>query len=150
MRLTIIRSDACVYVDGIPYAALSMSSVPLTVHALQWFDVGGWIEYNDGAPNEEIQTLPTWAETCVQEWQAAGYAHNNPPPPTPEELLASCKEEAKGRLADTDYSELPDVKAILVNSAEFTTYRTQIRDLYLNPVEHPVWPIQPKAVWATN
>jgi hypothetical protein len=75
-----------------------------------------------------------------------------PPPPTPptdDELKAMCKAEAKTRLENTDYSQLPDVDARLANSAEFTTYRNQVRDLYLNPQAHPVWPTPPTAVWNT-
>lgn len=148
MRVTIIRVDAAVYKDGVCYLNLDVSSVPLNVHALQWYDTFGHIEYVD-APNMEITELPDWANVCLAEWDAANYAHNNPPLPTTEELLSICKAKARNKLELTDYSELPDVAAILVNKDEFTTYRTQIRELFLNPVVDPVWPPEPKAVWAT-
>jgi hypothetical protein len=150
MRLTIIRSDGAVYVDSVAYLLLDMSSVPVNVHALQWFDVSGWIEFVDSTPNQNITELPSWANVCIAEWEAADYAQKHPPAPTPDELLASCKAEAKQRLEDTDYSELPDVKAILLNSSEFTEYRTQVRSIYLNPITDPVWPPVPKAQWAAT
>jgi hypothetical protein len=150
MRLTIIPSDKAVYKDGVSYFPLDMSSVPLDVHALQWVDVDGWIEFKDEKPNQNITELPDWANICAQEWDVADYAAKHPPAPTPEELLQECKFEAKQRLEATDYSELPDVKAVLVNSSEFTTYRAQIRELYLNPVVDPVWPTVPKAQWAVG
>lgn len=150
MRLTIIPADKAVYIDNVVYSPLLMESVPLNVHALQWFDVNGWIEFNDGSANEEITILPEWATTCIQEWEVANYEHEHPPPPTPEELIYNCKMTALGKLYQTDYSELPDVKAILINAAEFTVYRAQIRSLYLNPVADPVWPVLPHAQWAVE
>jgi hypothetical protein len=147
MRLTIIRSDAAVYVDSVSYSQLDISSVPQNVHALQWFDSTGWIEFNNGAANQEIAELPSWANACLQVWQAADYAAKNPPAPTPEELIQKCKDEARIRLLDTDYSELQDVKAILLNGQDFIAYRAAVRHLYLNPVVDPVWPAEPKAQW---
>lgn len=150
MRLTIIPIDAAVYKDEVVYTRLDMSSVPSDVHALQWFGADGWIEFTDGRANEAINALPAWADVCVQEWDAADYAHKNPPAPTPEELLQQCKTEALRRLNETDYAELADVKTVLLNAEEFTAYRTQVRGLYLNPVVDPVWPAVPKAQWATS
>lgn len=80
------------------------------------------------------------------------------PKPTQEELdtlyasmeaqapLDACKAEAKQRLADTDWSVLPDV--VVKNKLEFETYRSQIRALVLNPVADPVWPTEPQPVWS--
>ena len=59
--------------------------------------------------------------------------------------LDACKAEAKQRLADTDWSVLPDV--VVKNKLEFETYRSQIRALVLNPVADPVWPTEPQPVW---
>lgn len=58
----------------------------------------------------------------------------------------ACKAEAKQRLADTDWSVLPDVG--LSNKADFETYRSQVRALVLNPVANPVWPTEPQPVWS--
>lgn len=80
MRLTIIPIDGYVNVDGdMKFAPLDLSTcgVPLNVHALQWYDTRGWIEFEDSTdpfipkpPNEDITALPTWAESCVAVWQA--------------------------------------------------------------------------------
>lgn len=56
-----------------------------------------------------------------------------------------CKEEAKFRLVKVDWAALPDVP--LANKEEFETYRATLRDLIINPVENPVYPEEPKAVW---
>ena len=79
MRLTITPSDFTVYIGGVPYFPLDMSSVPSNVHALQWFDTSGWIEYTN-APNENITELPSWAITCVEEWEVADYRRKHPAP----------------------------------------------------------------------
>lgn len=73
---------------------------------------------------------------------------NWPPAPTDQQLKDACVAEAKFRLENTDYSQLPDVAARLTNAADFTAYRAQVRNLLLNPVANPTWPAQPTAVWS--
>lgn len=88
MRLTIIVVDNAVYVDGECRAPLELSqcNIPSNVHAVQWFDTKGWIEFNDdGDPftpipaNEYIEVLPEWVSAAVTLWQ-------NWTPPAPPEL----------------------------------------------------------------
>lgn len=76
MRLTIIPVDNTVYVDSIPKNNLDLSGcgVPDNVHALQWFENIGWIEFKQPDPflppypNQSIATLPEWATACYQVW----------------------------------------------------------------------------------
>lgn len=92
MKLTIIPDDSFVSVDGDgSHRPLDISTcgIPSEVHALQWFDTRGWIEFDDQAdpfapkpPNQEITALPAWAEECVLVW--AQWTPPAPPPP-PEE-----------------------------------------------------------------
>ena len=60
--------------------------------------------------------------------------------------LEACKREAKQRIADTDWSVLPDVN--LTNKADFEAYRATLRGLILTPVADPQWPTEPEPVWA--
>ena len=70
MRLTIIKDDGSVYKDGNSYSGLTLPSVPSDVHALQWNGATGWIEFVDSVkPNEDITSLPTWADDSLAEWQ---------------------------------------------------------------------------------
>jgi hypothetical protein len=69
MKLTIIPIDGAVYKDGISYSGLDLSIVPANVHALQWDEVAGWIEFKDPVPNEEITSLPAWANACLAKWE---------------------------------------------------------------------------------
>lgn len=70
MKITIIPSDKAVYKDGISYSNLTLSNIPTDVHALQWNNDAGWIEYkNHVKPNETISSLPQWANDALNVWQ---------------------------------------------------------------------------------
>ena len=67
MKLTIIPADGSVGEDGKFYNDLNLSScgIPADVHALQWENVAGWIEFKDPVPNQPITELPAWANCCM-------------------------------------------------------------------------------------
>lgn len=76
MKITIIPVDGAVYKDGYLYSRLDLSVVPSNVHALQWKDTAGWIEFvndTDGTKpqNEPITELPDWANACLVKWDEA-------------------------------------------------------------------------------
>jgi hypothetical protein len=58
-----------------------------------------------------------------------------------------CKDKAKSLLANSDWSTLPDVQTQLSNYNDFVAYRSQLRELVINPVENPVFPSEPEAKW---
>lgn len=72
-RLTIIPIDNAVYMDAGVQLNLDFSDcgIPEDVHALQWLNGSGWIEYIDDSPNMNITEIPTWAVNCVNKWQTA-------------------------------------------------------------------------------
>ena len=73
MKLTIIPSDGAIYKDGVVYSGLDLSNVPSNVHALQWYETEGEIEFR-GKPkpqNEIIFELPVWANDCLNKWNEA-------------------------------------------------------------------------------
>lgn len=64
----------------------------------------------------------------------------------------NCKDQASKLLYETDWTTIPDVadssqKPYLKNQAEFISWRSQIRQLAVNPVVDPVFPPTPEAVW---
>lgn len=72
MKITIIPSDKAVYKDNLSYSDLTLSGIPADVHALQWDNNAGWIEYNNQVkPNEPISALPQWANEALTVWQQA-------------------------------------------------------------------------------
>lgn len=64
---------------------------------------------------------------------------------TAEEPFEVCKAEAKKRIANTDWSVLPDVS--ISNRAEFESYRAALRALIITPVASPSYPTEPQPVW---
>jgi hypothetical protein len=155
VRLTIIPVDKNVGIDDVNYLGLDLSTcaIPSDVHALQWLDTAGWIEFVGGVPNEDITVLPDWANCCIGLWQTADYdAHHpaDPLPPTAEEN----KQTASGLLYDTDWTTIPDVSdptrsnPYLSNVQDFVTYRNAVRQYAVYPVAGFIdWPIVPTAVW---
>jgi hypothetical protein len=81
MRLTIIPIDKKVGVNNFYYGNLDLSScsIPANIHALQWYETEGEIEFVNNADrtkpqNELITQLPEWANACVDKWNEAKVA----------------------------------------------------------------------------
>jgi hypothetical protein len=156
MKLTIIPIDGAVYKDNVAYSGLDLSScgIPLDIHALQWVEAAGWLEFNDDKPNEDISSLPEWAVNCVAVWGQADNAAKNPPPPPPPTADENVQ-IASGLLYETDWTTIPDVSdptksnPYLTNSSEFLTYRNQVRQYIITPVAGTInWPVKPTAQWS--
>ena len=58
----------------------------------------------------------------------------------------NCKDQAKQLIASSDWSVLPDVN--ITNKLEFENYRSQLRNLIINPVEDPIFPLEPNPIWS--
>ena len=58
----------------------------------------------------------------------------------------NCKDQAKQLITLSDWSVLPDVN--ISNKSEFESYRTQLRNLIINPVENPIFPVEPNPIWS--
>jgi len=72
MKLTIIKNDGAVYKDSVSYDNLSLPTIPSDVHALQWNESTGHIEFVDNVKaNEAITELPSWANDALTAWQNA-------------------------------------------------------------------------------
>ena len=72
MKLTIIKDDGAVYKDNKSYLKLSLPTIPNDVHALQWNESTGHIEFVDNVKaNEAITELPSWANDALTAWQTA-------------------------------------------------------------------------------
>lgn len=91
MRVTIIPEDGFVSVDGEGYSDLDLSFMAPDVHAVQWYDTEGEVEYQDArgraTHNEEITDL-TLYQPALDAWQAAKDAaalEPTEPPPVEEQ-----------------------------------------------------------------
>jgi hypothetical protein len=160
MKLSIIPVDGSVAIDNKIYNNLDLIScnIPEDVHALQWDEIAGWIEFNSPlTQNETITTLPPWAFLCIDKWDEA----NNPPaPPVPDPLPPTAqqnKQTAMFKLQNTDWTTIPDVSdptksnPYLSNVADFVVYRNAVRQYAINPIEGYInWPVAPQENWATT
>jgi len=153
MKLTIIPADGSVGEDGKFYNDLNLSScsIPADVHALQWQDTAGWIEFNTPIENQPITELPAWANCCMTKWTEA----NTPVPPSPPTAEQN-KNTAVGKLQATDWTTIPDVgdptksNPYLSNVQDFVVYRNAVRQYAINPVAGDInWPVLPQEVWTT-
>jgi hypothetical protein len=59
---------------------------------------------------------------------------------------SECESNAKELISKCDWSVLPDVK--LQNKSDFENYRSILRNLILNPIEDPIFPIEPTPIWS--
>ncbi len=154
MKLSIIRSDGVVVIDGVAYSKLDMSTIDEAIHAVQWNGDRGEVEFSETSEGEKpanqfIDNLD-YFQGVIAAWQTAHDAAQAPPaPPTDNELIADCEQRAKQLLAETDWSQLPDVASALTNKSAFDSYRAAVRVYALAPVANPVWPDRPTAVWAS-
>ena len=155
MRLTIIPSSKYIAVDGEGLLKIQqdLSWIPSNVHAVQWYDTWGEIEYDDGSLNERIEELGIF-EQAVEDY-------NNEKQRIQDELDAfetsrDYWEELRvlrnQRLSDCDWTQVADVQLSDAQKAEWTLYRRQLRDLPENITDskplvldqnHPSWPTKP-------
>ena len=154
MKLTIICADGSVGENGLFYNDLDLSScgIPADVHALQWQDTAGWIEYKSAlVQNQNITELPAWANCCMTKWTEA----NTPVPPAPPTAEQN-KNTAASKLNATDWTTIPDVgdptksNPYLSNVQDFVVYRNAVRQYAINSVAGDIiWPTKPTEVWTT-
>jgi len=149
MKLSIIPADGTVCEDGVCYLHLSWEGTPVGVHALQWQDVSGWIEYVGDVPNEPIDVLPTWADNAMEAWATAAA----PKPPTPNTAEEN-KSLAGSLLQETDWTQIPSVSdpalsnPYLANKLAFDQYRNDVRQYAVYPVAGNItWPTIPTENW---
>ena len=141
MKLTIVPEDRLICIGGTFCADIQqdLSWIPSNVHAVQWHDSSGEIEYNDGTPNEIISDLGIYAQAQtdfsneIQRIAAAREAARD--------YWQELRDQRNQLLAETDYLALVD----LTLSADMRTYRQALRDLPANTSDpaNPVWPTPP-------
>jgi hypothetical protein len=85
MRVTVVRDDGLVGVDGV-FRSVNLSGLPEGVRVMQWDGEGGHVEYdNEWWPNERIGAIEVMLP-FVDLWISAAPAYV---PPTSAELIAA-------------------------------------------------------------
>lgn len=136
--MTVIMTDA---LNALGITQYTLVGSPTTEELFnQSFKKVGSIDA-DGNPTFTNDWGFTWAELkakydemCVQE------------------VLNSCKQQASALLYETDWTTIPDVAnpantPYLKNQTEFIAWRSQIRQLAVNPIANPIFPPKPNEVW---
>ena len=136
MIIVISKFTNSVFKDGISIINLNLP-IPKEVVNLYWFGVSGYIDANF---RTDITELPEWANQCIAIYEAA-----LPVPPTPPTPTEKCYSTACALLSATDWTQIPN--STLLNVTEFATYRQQLRQYALNPIENPIWPTKPTEQW---
>lgn len=97
------------------------------------------VVYRDGVEEMNGQWFTKYAVADMDEEAVAAVK---------ETKRASNKAEASRRLAETDYTQLPDAAAQIENSMEIAAYRAALRAIAVNPPETvEEWPNKPETVW---
>ena len=136
-RITIVPNDNIVIVDG-EARTISMAGIDPTIHAVQWFDDVGEVEFNDGTPHATIINFAPF-QVFVTRWTDAA-----PPPLTPptldelktvknREFLAEVVKRVAAQVADWDSIETIKTVAGLwpAISATATAAQVKAKDIYL-------------------
>ena len=155
MKITIIPSDKSIGIDGefLLEIEQDFSWIPENVHAVQWYDTWGEVEYKDSSSNERIEELGVYEQAIVD--------FNNEIQRIDDERIAA--EAARNyweefrllrdqRLLDTDWTQVADAPFTESQKIAWQTYREELRDLPENIVDpkllvldpnHPSWPVSP-------
>ena len=137
MKLTIIPDGKIIGIDGTFYENVQqdLSWIPSNVHAVQWSDSSGEIEYNDGTPNQIISELGIYSQAQTD------YNNETQRVAAARDYWEELRTKRNQLRAETDYLALSDVTL----STDMRTYRQALRDLPANTsyAANPVWPTKP-------
>lgn len=106
----------------------------------------GWVLVGDdysGLQWPDTSTKPTQAELDAL-WPSAQES----------QAKNACKKQASVLLYETDWTTIPDVanpanNPYLMNQSDFIAYRNAVRQLAVNPVVNPVFPVKPSEQWSS-
>ena len=137
MKLTIIPDGKIIGIGGTFYENIQqdLSWIPSNVHAVQWSDSSGEIEYNDGTPNQIISELGIYSQAQTD------YNNETQRVAATRDYWEELRTKRNQLLAETDYLALVDNTL----STDMRTYRQALRDLPANTSDpaNPVWPTEP-------
>jgi hypothetical protein len=152
MRLIIIPSDKLISIDGqgILQIQQDFSWIPSNVHAVQWYETWGEIEYTDGSPNEKIEELGIY-EQAVDTFNNEKQRLEDEQKAREDAIEASRDYWAELRslrdqkLTKCDWTQIPDAPLTEEQKTAWRTYRQALRDLPENTEDpkNPIWPVEP-------
>lgn len=137
MRVTIINLDNSVSVNGKTHFNIDFSEFPDNIHAVQWYETYGEIEYvideNGVKPaNERIDTIEPFT-FLLDRWELAEVQENEKikaNQPTKEQMVIT---KRNAMLIGSDWTQLADVALSQEKKQEWATYRQALRDITDQP-----------------
>lgn len=171
MRLTIIPLDKIIFIDGehLHDIKQNLSWIPSSIHAVQWYDTWGEIEYIDGSPNERIEELGIFEQAVLDfnnEKKRIGdeleeLNIQNEEKKIEEELALEATRDywkqfrniRDSFLFRCDWTQSPDSPLTEEKKSGWATYRQALRDLpviisdpkpMVKDLNHENWPTKPE------
>ena len=166
MRITIIPSDKTIGIDGDFLLSIQqdMSWVPENIHAVQWYDTWGEVEYTDDSPNERIEDIGLYEQAIIDFNNEKQRIEDEQK--AQEEELKRIEDEQKAReeaieasrdyleelrslrnqkLTQSDWTQVSDAPFTEEQKISWQSYRQALRDLPENTEDpkNPVWPVAP-------
>ena len=132
-HVTVVPSDSVIIVDGIGYNF--EFNCDQNIHAIQWHDGSGHVEYKDGKPNKVIESYEKEVLPFVKFWEGhaakieeeakiAAEKYNSE-----EERFKRLRAARDSRLAATDFYILNDYPVSESDLIKVKEYRQALRDL---------------------
>jgi hypothetical protein len=153
MRLTIIPEDKSISIDGIILTNIQQdfSWIPDNVHAVQWYDTHGHVEYTDTRPNLHITELGIYEKSVeLLDKEQKRREEIEESLNDYEDALIRIRNR---KLYETDWTQLPNSPLTQEQQELWAKYRQELRDLpknivndpkeLVNDENHPSWPIPP-------
>lgn len=154
MRLIIIPSDKFISIDGQGLLDIEqdLSWIPSDVHAVQWYDTWGEVEYNDGSPNERIEELGIF-EQAIQNYFAdiQRIEDDKEAAEAARDYWSELRTLRDQRLTESDWTQVADAPLTEDQKFSWQIYRQALRDLpenisdpkplVLDP-NHSDWPVK--------
>ena len=128
MRLTVVPSDKLIIKDGKEYKVTDLSYLDSNIHAIQWYDDKGEIEYVDDTSNLAITDITPYNQ-CVTDWEAAKTKEAEANVYTDEQWQKWFREIRDELLTDSDWTQISDNKLSDSKKTEWQTYRQKLRDM---------------------
>ncbi len=128
MKLTVIAPDKVVIKDGEAYPIEDLSYLDANIHAIQWQDTTGEIEYKDATPNLIISDITPYNK-CVTDWEAVKTKELEKNVLSDEEYEKWFREIRNALLLDSDWTQFTDSPLTDTKKTEWKTYRQALRDM---------------------
>ena len=128
MKLTVIAPDKVVIKDGEAYPIEDLSYLDANIHAIQWQDTTGEIEYKDATPNLIISDITPYNK-CVTDWEAVKTKELEKNLLSDEEYEKWFREKRNTLLLDCDWTQFTDSPLTDTKKTEWQTYRQALRDM---------------------